>query len=162
MNIHQFRTLIVEPGLLFLPEEMRAEQAAFLLTVVAGVESARTARYQIKGTAHSFFQFERIGVAGLMGQPVTSLTLRDACLTFVVPYDAQTIYDVITWCDALATICARLLLWADPKPIPEIGDVEESWVPYQPCWRPGKLDRVRGDRVYAETHRDWHPQVLIA
>lgn len=155
MNVSQFRTFIVEPGLLSLPAIMKREEAAFLLCCIGGQESAREERQQQGGPAHGFFQFEQGGIDGLMGNAVTALTLRDACLWLAVPYDGPTIYQALLLADTLAVICARLLLWADPDYVPPIGDSDAAWQMYLRCWRPGKPDQARWNQVYAETQADW-------
>ena len=39
--------------------------------------------------------------------------------------------------DMLAAAMARLLLWTDPAPLPQVGDIEGSWNYYARLWKPG-------------------------
>ena len=51
--------------------------------------------------------------------------------------DASSVYAALLIDDVLAAGIARLLLWTDPAPLPELGDVDAGWNYYDRNWRPG-------------------------
>ena len=52
--------------------------------------------------------------------------------------------------DALAAVAARLLLFTDPKKLPELSDAAGAWNLYVRTWRPGKPHRKTWDAFHAE------------
>jgi hypothetical protein len=48
------------------------------------------------------------------------------------------VYAALVEDDVLAAGFARLGLWADPQPLPAIGDVHGGWDCYLRNWRPGR------------------------
>ncbi|HSW34192.1 MAG TPA: hypothetical protein VLH36_11330, partial [Steroidobacteraceae bacterium] len=52
--------------------------------------------------------------------------------------------------DLLGCAFARLLLYSDPKPLPEPGQIVTSWDYYIRNWRPGKPHRSTWDSLYSD------------
>jgi hypothetical protein len=127
-----------------LPPAMSSREATAMLIAIALQESKATYREQINGPAHGFYQFEkgtletRGGITGLMMHRLSKPHLRLACETLRYPMAATSLYDAVTHNDVLATICARLLLYTLPAPLPDRFQVQESWRQYIAGWRPGK------------------------
>lgn len=111
-------------------------KAELMVLAIAGQESSWGYRRQVGGPARSFWQFEEGGgVAGLFA--VVPAKLKFVCEQCLVPFDRATVFEACAWRDVLAAAMARLLLWTDPAPLPDIGDVQGSWNYYERNWRPG-------------------------
>lgn len=130
---------IVDPALALLAEIAGVpsdDRARLMVMAIAGQESAWVDRRQIGGPARSFWQFEQGGgVAGLFR--VAPAKLGPICTYLHVPFDLDTVFEAMAWNDTLATCMARLLLWTDPAPLPDVGDVRAGWAYYLRNWRPG-------------------------
>lgn len=115
------------------------DRARVLLMAIAGQESAWAHRLQVGGPARSFWQFERGGgVAGVLSHPASAGAIKAVCGELLVPCDTATVYEAMAWHDVLAAAMARLLLWTDPRPLPELGHVQPAWDYYLRNWRPGR------------------------
>jgi hypothetical protein len=55
-----------------------------------------------------------------------------------VPFERTTIYSELERDDVLAAGFARLLLFSDPRPLPDVSQQYEAWDLYLRTWRPGK------------------------
>jgi hypothetical protein len=144
-----FLARVLNPGLYLLAEcggPPVTNTARVMLLAIAGQESAWVARRQFGGPARGYWQFEQGGgVAGVMAHPATKAPLSRVCAVLDVPWDRAVLYEAVAWCDPLATVMARLLLWSDPKSLPTTEDA--AWDCYVRTWRPGKPHRATwGDR----------------
>jgi hypothetical protein len=132
---------VIVPAMLLLPEQMDTERARVLLLAICGQEARWLHRLQIGGPAHGLWQFERRGgVEGVLMHPVSRDMAVAVCgergLTGTGLVSAA--YDALPDDDILAACFARLLLWTDPKPLPEVGAKDAAWAYYVRNWRPGK------------------------
>lgn len=112
-----------------------------LLLAAAGQESNWTHRYQLlanrgKGPARGFWQFERIGVRGVMEGRATAGRARDLVESRGLAFDSAAVWQALEKDDTLAAGFARLLWWGDPHPLPT--SEAAAWVGYLRLWRPGK------------------------
>lgn len=152
MNCADFHTRIQSPAQAFAATLLPAfanPSANLLLLAIAGQESGWTERRQIAGgPARGFWQTEPNGVLALLQNPQTQRYAINAARAQSVGIDRASIYIAIEHNDPLAFACARLLLWADPHPLPE-GE-EAGWETYLRCWRPGRPDRDRWAAVYPQ------------
>ena len=137
---------MVRGGLKYLPPSMSNNLPQVLVAMLAiGLQESRFIhRYQVlntpgvKGPARGFWQFESGGgVRGVMTHAATKPHLQKACRDLKVPFDRQTIWQALENNDDLAVVCARLLLYSDPKALPPLRDVEGMWQYYLRNWRPG-------------------------
>lgn len=130
---------IVDPSLTKLTEWtglVSAPDARVLVLAIAGQEGDWQYRRQIGGPARSFWQFEMGGgVAGLLH--VTSTKLQAVCAALDIPFYGPDIFEAMAWNDTLACCMARLLLWSDPRPLPDWRDEQAGWAYYRSVWRPG-------------------------
>lgn len=124
-------------------------RAHLLLLAIAGQESGWTDRRQIGGPARGFWQAEPNGVLAVLENPATQRWLILAARAQSVGIDRASIYVAIEHNDPLAYAVARLLLWADPESLPDVGDEDAAWAAYLRCWRPGKPSRERWSLRYA-------------
>ena len=158
MTPAQFNTAVMIPGEVWftgvVPEIPVDDRARTLLLAIAGQESGWTDRVQVGGgEAHGFWQFERGGaVAALMSNKLTAPLVQRMTTVEGWVTSSFLIWQRIALPagDNLAFGLARLLLWTDPAPLPDIGDEDGAWDYYSRLWRPGKPSRERWATVYPE------------
>lgn len=143
----QFLDEAIVPALALLPNKLDSRAARLQLMATALQESGLRHRWQVidprvpetKGPARGLLQFERGGgVRGVMRHPTTMHLASDVCRMREVPFDDRAIWARLETDDILAAAFGRLLLLADPSPIPDIGEVDDAWQCYVRCWRPGR------------------------
>lgn len=135
---------------------MGTDEARVMLLAIALQESALAHRRQVgqggkilPTLARGWWQFESGGgVKGVMAHEATSEPAKAVCEALVVPWGQQDIHEALAWHDHLAAAFARLLLYSDAKPLPEIGAQDEAWAYYLRNWRPGKPHPDRWAEVY--------------
>lgn len=132
--------IAVRPALQLLPYAMRTPAAEAMLLAIALQESKCCHRRQIGGPARSFWQFEIGGVRGVLAHKASKAHLANALevLSYPVTDDATVPYVAIEHNDVLAAVCARLLLWTVPIPLPGRDAPAEAYEQYIRAWKPGK------------------------
>lgn len=147
----EFMNFLLIPNLLLIEEWTSiplTDQSLVATMSIAGQESAWQHRRQIGiGQYHP----QSVGARGYWqcestwGGPVAindvmqkcPQQLAAVCARLEIPGDELTLYEAIAWNDTLACAIARLLLWADPRPLPAVGDRAGMWQYYLDNWRPG-------------------------
>ena len=140
---------VITPALGCLPPVMRSEHAEATLLAIALQESGLRHRQQVNGPAHGLFQFEPVGVRGVLDHPASYDYAQDACEAWLYPIERRPdgtatadsvgrVYVAIRDNDVLATILARLTLWRLPEPLAERDAPESGYAQYLESWRPGK------------------------
>lgn len=147
MNPTQFHRSILLPGLILTKEVASIpynDNAAIGLIAIAGQESGWHARRQMGVPWHpqeigarGYWQFERYGavrelLVGAMHRQTSKL-----CAALDVPTLIDDVFEAIAWHDLLACGMARLLLWSDPAPLPNVDDEQGWWGYYLRLWCPG-------------------------
>ncbi|MNX11332.1 hypothetical protein D3C86_410920 [compost metagenome] len=141
------RTIInsaITPALALLPVQMDTVPARVMLLSIGLQESRFLHRRQIGGPARGLWQFEkgtrasRGGCWGVFLHESSRKPLETVCKSRSVRFDPDAIYGALEYDDVLAAGVARLLLWTDPKALPEVGKVDSAWALYLRTWRPGK------------------------
>lgn len=131
------RDVVLPAASALLPAKMDTPAARALLIAIALQESQCIARRQYRnGPARGFWQFETAGVAGVLTHAASKERLYAVLLTLNYPPAVSALHEAIEHHDILAAVCARLLLWTDPRPIPALGEVEASFQMYLRTWRP--------------------------
>lgn len=122
-----------------LPGKFGSPSARVQLLATGMQESGFVTRQQNSGPARSYWQFEQGGgIHAVLSNPVTGPYARTACsLRAVAPIESD-VYRAFLSDDLLACAFARLLFWADPNPLPQLGDADGAWQLYLRTWRPGK------------------------
>lgn len=131
----------ITEALKLLPPQMDSVEARLMLLAIAQQESgpALTDRKQVGGPARGLWQFEMGGgVYGVLTNSLTSAFASAICNALGVFISLNPIYDALAENDVLAAAFARLLLWTDPAPLPEVGRATEAWDYYRRNWRPGR------------------------
>jgi hypothetical protein len=138
-RLTEITTGAIMPALRLLPSRMSSDSAVCLLLAIGLQESRFTHRRQIGGPARGFWQFESGGgVRGVMTHPATREHAKTLCAARGVPFERTTIYSELERDDVLAAGFARLLLFSDPRPLPDVSQQNEAWDLYLRTWRPGK------------------------
>lgn len=125
----------------------------------SGFRSRRQiARYEnvkpVYGPARGYGQFEMGGgIIGVLRHSATKAEIRAVLKELNYDDDTVTSYFKIEDNDVLCAAYCRLLLWTDPKPLPAIGDIGDSWEYYLRCWRPGKPHPETWGGYYDEARR---------
>jgi hypothetical protein len=131
---------ILPAALSLLPPEYDTPAARRLMIAIALQESQCKARRQHgNGPARSLWQFERIGIEGLLtkvDKAKTSGRLAEICAFVGIRPVVDDIHAAIEHNDILAAVCARLLMFVSPRPVPTTES--EAWDFYLKQWRPGK------------------------
>lgn len=150
----------VSKALFMLPPAMTSPQARVMLYAIGLQESRFEFRRQMikkggellpLGPAKSFWQFERGGgCKGVVEHPASRYWMAQVCAARNVPFNATAIWNAIETDDVLAAAAARLLLFTDPKRLPDVGDVKGAWNLYARTWRPGKPHPETWAGFYAE------------
>lgn len=135
MNPQRLIDLAIRPALEMLIPELHGLLAERLLVAIAVQESGITHRAQIGGPARGWWQFERIGVEGVLRHRKAGPVLSNIAAVLGYPPDAHVLHSAIEHNDLLAAATARLALWTDPHPLP--GDSANAWACYLRVWRPG-------------------------
>jgi len=129
---------VIDPALSQLPASMTSDPARVLMLAIALQESSLAARVQDGGPARGLWQFEQGGgVHGVMTHPATCAYARKLCAGHACPATERAAYLALAGDDVLAAGFARLLLFADPSPLPAVGDEDGAWRYYVTNWRPG-------------------------
>lgn len=148
----------INPGLGLLPAKMDSDKARVMLLAAGLQESRLQYRYQKtndpyqKGPARGLWQFERAGgTRGVINHMQTRDYAKAVCEARDVPFDDVLVWTRLEFDDVLAAAFARLLMWADPKPLPDVdASHEDAWNCYLRCWRPGKPHRDTFDAFHAQ------------
>ena len=132
--------LAIMPALEWMPARLTSPQALVMLLAIGLQESGFQTRVQLgNGPARGWWQFEQGGgVAGVLGNSLTRPRALDLCTRCFVKAEPEPVWKALEHNDILAAGLARLLLYADPKPLPALDDPGAAWECYVRCWRPGK------------------------
>jgi len=143
MTPQTFIQRILDPSLWIASELIAiplSAEARLELMAIAGQESSWAERLQIDAPQYgrSFWQFEQGGINALATNATTGPKLDALLDALAIPMVLPQVHVACAWCDPLAVGMARLLLYADPHPLPAIGDQDGAWQTYLRCWNPGK------------------------
>ena len=146
----------IDAAFALLPDRMDTRAARVSLIAIGLQESGLKDRCQKlanggRGPAHGLWQFERTGgVLGVLTHGTTRRHAFDVCKARGVPADSASVWTALEHDDVLAAVFARLLLWADAKPLPAEDDAEGLWKTYAlRTWRPGKPHPETWPAAYA-------------
>lgn len=142
----------VLPALSLLPPKMDSEQAKLEMLAITLQEAEAIHRVQYGGgPAHGLWQMEEGGgVRGVMTHPQSRDFARALCSARRQPFVQHTVWEALVHDDILAAGFARLLLWTDYHPLPDLdAPASEGWDYYLRNWRPGKPRRETWDAYHA-------------
>jgi hypothetical protein len=133
-----------------LPSNMNTDRAKAMMIAIALQESGFIHRRQIGGPALGFVQWEINGVSGVLNHRASRDHAVALCSMLSYSPLPDVVHPAIAHNDVLNFGFARLLLWTDPRPLPQEQETEESWNYYLRNWRPGKPHRHTWDSFYNE------------
>lgn len=138
MTPTELNQLVLTPALAMLPARMDSTAARRILLAIQQQEDLQQRRRQWpNGPARGLWQFEeKGGVAGVLRCAATTDLAQQVCLARHVKPDARAVWTHLETDDVLAAAFARLLLWSDPKPLPD--EIGAAWACYLRTWRPGR------------------------
>ena len=145
----------VDEALALLPAPLDSLKARVMLLAIGWQESLFKHRCQVlqdgsRGPAHGFWQFERGGgCTGVLRHAASRYWMHHICGIRGVAPVPMALWKAIEYDDTLAAAAARLLLFTDPKRLPEIGDQAGAWNLYIRVWRPGKPHPSKWQKNYA-------------
>lgn len=153
--------IAVNAALAMLPAAMDTPRARVMMLAIGLQESRLTARRQIVGgkpigPAKGLWQFERGGgCKGVVEHQASRYWMHSVCERRGVPFNATALWNAIEHDDTLAAAAARLLLFTDPRRLPDLGDAGGAWNLYIRTWRPGKPHRHTWDELYKEALKSY-------
>lgn len=153
----------IRAGLALLPDTMVTRAARLMLHAINRQENPKRLEQQVGGPARGDYQFERGGgVKGVLTHKASASIATAVCRALGVNPDAESIYQAIGTNPPLAAAMARLLLWTDPKALPQAGDEQGAWDLYLRVWRPGayKRDPDGLREKWARNYRDAYAVVV--
>lgn len=148
--------LAIDQALALLPSAMDTPAARVMLVSIAMQESGMTERRQLVGSpprpvgpAAGLWQFElQGGCAAVLRHNASRFWMHSACSARGVEPKPRALWEALQRDDVLAAAAARLLLFTDPRRLPQIGDQDGAWQLYTRVWRPGKPHPDRWPGAY--------------
>lgn len=142
---------VIPTAFSMLPTAMRSDKAHAMLLAIGMQESRFEHRIQQPiGPARGFWQFERIGIKGVIDHPKSGGFLDAICDRLQYPVDYDPCYTAVMHNDVLACVFARLLLWTVPEALPSSLEPNKGWHQYLFGWRPGKPHRETWETFFNE------------
>lgn len=129
----------ITPALETLGDKFQGPRAEVMLLTMAQQESGLRATQQIGGgPGRGLWMFEPEAVGDVLTRQTSKFYAALFCESCGVPVEADAVYAAFLTNDVLAAGFARLKLWNDPSPLPQVGDSVAAWSAYTRIWRPGK------------------------
>lgn len=128
----------VDAAFQLLPIKMDSTLARVNLAAIGFQESSYQVRIQYgNGPARSYWQFEKGGIKGVMLHAASVRLAVSVCEARGVEFNSSAIWKAMETDDVLGAAFARLLMYTDPKPLPD--NQADAWEMYaKRLWRPGK------------------------
>ncbi len=128
----------VDEAFQLLPAKMDSRPARVILAAIGYQESGYQVRIQYgNGPARSYFQFEKGGIKGVMLHAASVRLAVSVCEARGVEFNSSAIWKAMETDDVLGAAFARLLMYTDPKPLPD--NSADAWEMYSKrLWRPGR------------------------
>lgn len=128
----------VDAAFQLLPAKMDTRPARVILAAIGFQESGYKVRIQYgNGPARSYWQFEKGGIKGVMLHAASVRLAVSVCEARGVEFNSSAIWKAMETDDVLGAAFARLLMFTDPKPLPD--NQTDAWEMYaKRLWRPGE------------------------
>ncbi len=131
----------VDEAFQLLPIKMDSRPARVIHAAIGYQESGYLVRIQYgNGPARSYWQFENgrlAGINGVLTHKSTADLAKNVCASRGVNPERMAVWKAMETDDVLGAAFARLLMYTDPKPLPD--NATDAWDMYaKRLWRPGK------------------------
>lgn len=131
----------IDQAFQLLPVGMDTPIARVILAAIGFQESGYLVRIQYgNGPARSYWQFENgrlAGINGVLTHRASAKLAASVCKSRGVDPDRMAVWKAMETDDVLGAAFARLLMYTDPKPLPD--NQADAWEMYaKRLWRPGK------------------------
>lgn len=131
----------IDQAFQILPVSMDAPIARVILAAIGFQESGYLVRIQYgNGPARSYWQFENgrlAGINGVLTHRASAKLAEAVCKARGVEPERMAVWKAMETDDVLGAAFARLLMYTDPKPLPD--NQADAWEMYaKRLWRPGK------------------------
>ena len=155
-TLHSFLLPACKP---LFPEHLMDSNAQAMMLAIGLQESDLKHRQQligrnrnwwqsINGPATGFWQFEKIGIKGVIEHRTAGPMFKTVCDLLGYPTNVNVIHKAVINNDILAVALARCLLWMVPEKLPGVGEAAKAWDQYLSAWRPGKPSPLRWEDRY--------------
>lgn len=132
-----------------IPSIRASVEEQVMLCAIPGQESGwQNIQQADGGIARGFYQQQQNDLGDILANPATDAKARIVCLKLGISPTAEAVYAALLGNTQLQVAFARLNLWADPNPLPAVGDLDAAWECYNRCWRPGKPSAGRWADAY--------------
>ena len=140
MTVPQYLVRHVMPvASTLLPAKMSSPKAWALVMAIGRQESRFKHRKQLpNGPARGWWQFETGGVKGVLGHVASEDSALEVLSSLGYVSNVAGLHLAVEHNDVLAMCFARLLLWTDPRKLPDLTEPDKAWAIYLNTWRPGK------------------------
>lgn len=143
---------VLDPAFRLLPESMDSWPARAMLEAIARQESGADLKHRrqigsyrngapVFGPARGLWMFEKGGgVAGVLEHRASRAHAARVCHVYGLdPTRLTTVHHALEHQDVLAAVFARLLLYTDPRLLPQSAkESAQGWLIYLATWGPGK------------------------
>ena len=151
MRPYLLRHAVIQPALRLLvsvsgKQALASHPAEVMLLAIALQESNAEHRWQVKGPARGWWQFERGGgLAGVLRHRSSGEIAETLIAELGLSASRDAAWEALPYSELLQAGLARLLLWTDARPLllPMPEHEEQAWDIYRDVWRPGKPHRER-------------------
>lgn len=131
----------IDQAFQLLPVGMDTPIARVILAAIGFQESGYLVRIQYgNGPARSYWQFENgrlAGINGVLTHRASAKLAEAVCKARGVEPERMAVWKAMETDDVLGAAFARLLMYTDPKPLPD--NQADAWEMYaKRLWRPGK------------------------
>lgn len=131
----------IDQAFQLLPAGMDTPIARVIMAAIGFQESGYLVRIQYgNGPARSYWQFENgrlAGINGVLTHRASAKLAAAVCKARGVEPDRVAVWKAMETDDVLGAAFARLLMYTDPKPLPD--NQADAWEMYaKRLWRPGK------------------------
>lgn len=129
--------LAIRPTLRWMGEPYDSLDAERFLLAIAMQESNLEHRAQVPvAHAHGYWQFEPIGCAEAIR--IDNLLGGRFLRELNLPRVPERLHEALQWSEVGMVVCARLMLWPVPAPLPGPWEQAVGWRQYVRAWKPGK------------------------
>lgn len=132
-----------------IPSIPASAEEQVMLCAIPGQESGwQNIQQADGGIARGYYQLQENDLSDVLANVTTGAKAIIVCLKLGISPTGTAVYAALLGNTKLQIAFARLNLWADPHPLPKVGDLDEAYAAYLRIWRPGAPSAGRWADVY--------------